>query len=319
MVVAPVLPVRSSTLILTLICAVELPALAQAPFIQDAHVVTEASGRATSVEIKVVGGTPPYSGTLHLALPGASFEDVTLTQSPLPDVLTGALPAAYHTRPFGYFISINDAGGVAAEKGTTAQPLFFAPDEPPAPDAPPQLETDSGAATLPAPTVEAPPAESALAAQEPPHPSALKDKRSRARPAQGEDENLQSASPSRRRARTERVVSCCGVPIWGFGAQPFFLISSAFVGLAAVTVGAVAVLFLIDLSQAQRMLGAVDNAQRRGDPAPQGCGNWNRCSQRYEQAFWIDAIAVIGGVLLSLTLGAGSVALLLTAGAFRRE
>lgn len=115
-------------------------------------------------------------------------------------------------------------------------------------------------------------------------------------------------APRRRlRVRTETTTEVCGMPVGRNAASPVLMVAAAAALLVALVTAAVALLFLLDLTQAQRMILAVDHAQGRDQARPDSCASWAGCRDRYLRAFYLDAAAV-GGLALATVL------MLLTAG-----
>ncbi|MEW5854354.1 MAG: hypothetical protein AB2A00_36605 [Myxococcota bacterium] len=297
--------------ILVLGVALLAPALlrAEAPYVMDARVVTSETGRAERVEVRVLGGVQPVTGKLYLARAGEAFQEVELRPGASEGWLVAEVPEGYQARPFGYYVTIADAEGLTANSGSPSEPRFHAPDEPPVPDG-------TGAAAPPATTEEAPslppsappaaPESAPQAAPEPPHPPAASTE-------------AEPRVQKRRRVRTQRVVECCGIPIWGGGRNPLFLIGALTAGALSLLSAGISVLFLIDLGQAQSMVRALSRAEDRGYRMPSNCTNWGQCREKYDRALIGDVVGLVLSALATLGLGTAAFALLILGSAIRTE
>ncbi|MBI5497516.1 MAG: hypothetical protein HY904_21070 [Deltaproteobacteria bacterium] len=277
-----------------------VPAAARADgfTLTDARVTLSEAGTASTVEVRHTGASGPVSGRVFLARAGGTFEPVELVAGLEENTLVAAVPAVLQARPFAFYVEARDLSGATATRASPDQPLTWGPEAPPVPEGP--------AAALPAPL---PPSSSSdEAAPEPaprkaPHPpAATGSKRGRADPDRAEG----TSRAPRRKARTERVVECCGVPIVGGGSSAVLFIGAAASLLGALVAGLGVVLFAVDLAMAQRMILAVDRAETRGDKLPNGCNSYAECRQPYMRAFWMDAAGV--GVSLAVVLLLGVVA-----------
>lgn len=315
---APVL-LQASLLLMGVLSAA--PARALGPLRVDAGGVVRAEdGGALAIQLRVEGGTPPYRGTLFVApAPQGPFEPLALLAlSPsAPGLLEARVPDVLRRSEVFFHAELTDADGTPGALGSalaperanaTAQvvppPASALPAGPPLPDAPPvPAVPDAPSTTTP---TQGP--EGAAATDEPPHPAWEPPA-----PAAAARNNADNAEPRRRRVvRRERVVEVCGVPVAAGGTRGVLMVlGSALAVVAAMSTAAGALLFLIDMSQAQRMVLAVDRSQARGDPRPDRCSsNWGNCRDPYLRAFFGDAAAV--GVLGTATLAL----LVLAAGLF---
>jgi hypothetical protein len=303
---------RLALALLTLFPAV---ALADPLVLSDGKVQVDASNVPASIQLTVSGGQQPYTGKVYLALAGEAFQPVDGVPWVDPSTVVVMLPRRYQAPKFAWYAVVSDAAGAQATLASDADPRVHSQPapvaaEPPVPDGPTPLPP------LPEGAPPAPEASPAPSTEPAPHPKVQSGRRQRAIPATGEE---LPASRGKRRVRTQRVVECCGIPIWGGGRSPLFLVGAAVSLLGSLGTAAVAVVFAVDAFQAQRMVLAVNRSEAGGDALPGGCGSYSACRQPYQRALWMDLTVVVVGVVATLALGAVAAGLLVAGSAWRTE